>query len=42
MTGSSFSLYREIYTRYYERHKADVSCFFIWKFWQIYILKGDY
>ena len=28
-----FGSFREIYTRYYERHKADVSCFFsIWKF----------
>ena len=30
--GSSFFFifgsFREIYTRYYERHKADVSCFF--------------
>ena len=38
-----FGSFREIYTRYYERHKSDVSCFFsIWKFWRIYILKGDY
>ena len=35
-----FGSFREIYTRYYERHKADVSCFFsIWKFWRIYILR---
>ena len=25
-----FGSFREIYTRYYERHKADVSCFFFY------------
>ena len=25
-----FGRFREIYTRYYERHKTDVSCFFFY------------